>query len=121
MINQKHKFAILCLLTFFILGKFFVLLHSFSHSNQPSNLILSENKNFIEKIIFSHDKNKSHKNFDDCVLCSFSNLQNQIFLTDNIFFFSSFFILIFALRFYNFSKLSYLLTSKLSRAPPFIS
>jgi hypothetical protein len=121
MINHKHKFAILCLLAFFVLGKFLVLLHSFSHIEPTKSIVSLEEKSFFEKIIFSHSSNKTHKNFDDCALCSFSNAQSQIHLIDSFKLLISGFFLVFALRFFNFSRLSFLLTSHSSRAPPAIS
>ncbi len=101
--KTKIKFLVLFLLAIFVIGKSLVLFHSFSHQNP-----LAQN----------HDL--EHKK-DDCVLCSFASFQNQISFADFYCFAASGFMLIFALRFFNQNKLSFLLSSKSSRAPPRIS
>lgn len=121
MFKEKSKIALFLFLTLFILSKSLVLLHDFSHQNSLSfNSTKSlDNQSFLAKIF--HENKKSGKNFNDCFLCSFLNFQNQISVSSKFFFAASAFVLIFAYRFFDSSKLSFLLNSFSSRAPPFIS
>jgi hypothetical protein len=68
----------------------------------------------------SHDVNHV-KDFRHCAVCSFSNSQNKILVTTDVTFFAATFFLVFALRNFNRVKLSYLLTSYYSQAPPKVS
>jgi hypothetical protein len=102
----QSKFTKLCaffFLSIFVAGGSISLAHSFSHQSD----VVSQEKT-------------SHKTHD-CYSCSFSTFQNQISLTPNLAFYAAFFFVVFALRKFNRVKLSYLLTSKTSRAPPVIS
>jgi len=71
----------------------------------------------------SHHSSISHqaKDFHHCTICSFSNSQNQILAASDLVFVAAAFYFLFTLRFFNRVKLSYLTSSKHSRAPPFSS
>lgn len=121
------------LLTFFAAERIFVSTHEISHQNQPnflatSQVILQKNsgqlkqeknlyQSFFEKIF--HSNKKVAKN--DCLICSFSSFQDKIVFAVNPFFFAAFFYLIFCARKFSRIKLSYLLSSFSSRAPPAVS
>jgi hypothetical protein len=68
----------------------------------------------------SHDVHQV-KDFHNCALCSFSNSQNKILIAPEISLLVAAFFLVFALRNFNRVKLSYLLSSNQSRAPPKVS
>jgi hypothetical protein len=65
----------------------------------------------------SHDINHA-KDLHHCTICSVSNLQSQFLTFANPNFVAAIFFLIFALRNFNRVKLSYLLSSYNSQAPP---
>lgn len=83
------------LLTFFVVSKTLVAVHAFSHNQ------------------FSSAK--------DCAVCDFVHLQNQIAPTSDLVFLATFFCAVFIFRKFDRVKLSYLLRSYSSRAPPVIS
>jgi len=121
--NKFTAFAKIALLFCFVASASISLLHSFSHqvntSVEGSVVKVSTHKeNFFQKLIFSHNGKPLTKNFHDCFLCSFSNSQNQALISADLFFFTAAFFLVFALRFFDRVKLSYLLSSSYSRAPP---
>ncbi len=118
MFKKKSKIAILFLISCFILSKSLLLLHGFSHQNF-TNIAAIEDQNFLTKFFGEHKK--SGKSSDDCLLCSVLNLQNQISVIDSLSFAASCFLLIFAFRFFDSVKLSFLLASHHSRAPPTFS
>jgi hypothetical protein len=102
----QSKFTKLCaffFLAIFVAGVTISVAHSFSHQSDAAS-----------------QEKTSHKTHD-CYFCSFSAFQNQISLTPNLAFYAAFFFMVFALRKFNRVKLSYLLASKASRAPPVIS
>lgn len=113
--NLKQKLPIILLLTLFTLGQSFVLLHSFSHQKYFS--IAKEKQSFFQKIIFNHGDEKLVRPHHDCILLSFANLVNQILTADFSLIFASFY-LIFARRYFDSLKLSFLLSSSFARAPP---
>ena len=125
LMSEKNKFKHIAshffcafLLLLFVVSKFVSSAHGFSHlSGAASIKAASHDQNFLEKLIFSHSQERSAK-IDHCFLCSFSNSQNQISLSPNLFLALTFFILIFFSRNFNRVKLSYLRSSSLSRAPP---
>lgn len=124
--SKLSKFFIILSLTLLVLGSSLATLHSFSHhevaSSKTTSLkkVASLHKSFFEKIIFAHEKSSGKKS-EHCFLCAASNFQNQIFLTPNLIFTTAIFYLVFALRYFDRIKLSYLLSSKAPRAPPVIS
>ncbi len=83
------------LLTFFVVSKTLVAVHGFSHDQ------------------FSSKK--------DCAVCDFVHLQNQIAPVGDLVFLAAFFQAVFVFRKFDRVKLSYLLRSYSSRAPPVIS
>jgi hypothetical protein len=119
MLKTKFKILLLPLIVLFILGKSFVLFHGFSHYNfsNKAELVLDESSFLKTADKHQESQKKSH----DCILCNFVNFQNQVLTTSIIALIVSDFLLIFALRFFNRAKLSFLLNSFLSRAPPVIS
>jgi hypothetical protein len=119
------KFFLALLVVLLVLGSSFAVFHSFSHcktfSSKVSSLkIDSFQKSFFEKIAFANKKSSDQKP-ENCFLCAVSNFQNQTFLAPNLAFSTAIFYLIFALRYFDRVKLSYLFSSKSSRAPPVIS
>jgi hypothetical protein len=99
--SKFTKFLVIALLTIFVAAKTTALVHSFSH----------------HQINFSHEKSAHH----NCEICAFANFQNQILSAPNFAFVAIAFCLIFLARKFNRVKLSFLLSSYLSRAPPVIS
>jgi hypothetical protein len=123
--SKLFKFFIILSLALLVLGSSLATLHSFSHhevasSKTTSLKVTSLHKSFFEKIIFAHEKSSGKKS-EHCFLCAALNFQNQIFLTPNLIFTTAIFYLVFALRYFDRIKLSYLLSSKAPRAPPVIS
>ncbi|NBV06917.1 MAG: hypothetical protein EBS06_06765 [Proteobacteria bacterium] len=121
------KFLVALTLTLFVLSRGVFVLHEFSHHQLESAKALSSNslqlqsqQNFFEKLIFNHE-NSGNKKSENCFLCSFANFQNQTLATPNFAFAILAFCLVFLARKFNRLKLSYLLSSKASRAPPVIS
>ena len=123
------KFFYFFLLTVFVFGKFTSFTHNLSHQNQVSFESLSINaasdnsdpfktSHLQNKNLEKPSKNSNNTNFHDCLLCSFFNSQNHnIPLPNPILFLASFF-LVFFLRAFDREKLSFLLSSNSSRAPP---
>ena len=105
MLKAKLKFPLLLLVALLFLGNSFALFHSFSHDG------------FVKKI----EKHQPKKTLNDCAICAFSNLQNQVFVSNDLAIIAVGFLLIFALRFFDFNKLSFLLNCFSSRAPPAFS
>ncbi len=98
------------------------MLHVFSHqedSDQNSDITNFSETNFLDNIIFAHEKS-ADKKAPHCLFCSVSNFQNQISLAPNVALAMIFFYFIFSLRNFDRVKLSYLLSVKSSRAPPII-
>jgi len=98
---QFSKILILLLLTFFVVSKTFVVAHNSEHSLQH---LASDNIGY-----------------EDCEICSFANSQSQLVMTPNFMVVLTSFILLILVRKFDSVKLSYLLSSKSSRAPPFNS
>ena len=122
--SKISNLLISALLILFVLSNSVAMFHAFLHRASNSNevkLIKAElsHKSFFEKIIFSHNKS-SDKKSEHCFLCAASNFQNQIFLTPNLIFATAVFYLVFALRYLDRAKLSYLFSLKAPRAPPVI-
>ena len=123
--SKISKTLVIILMLLFVSSSSLVMLHAFSHNAVSSSEITSSktkvsHKSFFEKLIFAHDKSSGKKS-EHCFLCAASNFQNQIFLTPNLVFATAIFYLVFALRYLDRTKLSYLLSSKAPRAPPVIS
>ena len=136
MFKEKAKyisknFLLPILLVIFVAGRSVLLVHSFSHQefNQGINgskkiqQVTIQDKNILEKIIFVHSGNSSDsaKKAADCSLCTLSNLQNQVLFSSAFAFVVMAFYLAFISRDFNRVKLSYLLFSYSSRAPPQVS
>lgn len=92
--------------------------HSFSHQNSQTK-ILQTDAGFFEKIF--HGEKNSEKNPHDCFLCAAADFQNKILFSANFIFAAAIFYFIFSARKFSRVKLSYLLNSFSSRAPPVIS
>ena len=105
--NNLVKTLIAALLAIFVAGQFLALSHSFSH--QESLVKTSQE--------LPHQDHKA----SDCILCSFASSINNIAIFTLVTFSAISFYLAFARRKFSRVKLSYLLTSNLSRAPPAIS
>ena len=123
--SKVSKIFVSILLTLLVLGNSLFMLHSFSHHKITSNKIPSLNtevlhQSFFEKLIFAHKQYPTKKS-GHCFLCVAANFQDQISLTSNLIFVATIFYLVFLLRYFNYPKFSYLLSSKPPRAPPFIS
>ncbi len=106
MLKNQSKFLriiLLTLLTLFVVSKTIVVVHGFSHNQFGSVKILS---------------NETAK---DCQICDFVHLQNQIAPASDLVFLATFFCAVFAFRKFDRVKLSYLLRSYSSRAPPVVS
>lgn len=101
------KIFVVLLLALFVAGSSFSMLHAFSHHTS-----VVENS--------SNDKNPEQKS-THCLFCFFSNFQNHINLTPQLFFCVAAFYLAFISREFDRVKLSYLLSSNAPRAPPVIS
>jgi hypothetical protein len=99
--SNFNKLFVAFLLTIFVLGKGFSLIHAFNHSQN----------NFSKKEI-------SHQN---CEICAFANFQKQSSTTPSLEFFAAFLCVIFALHKFNRVKLSHLFLLKSPRAPPAVS
>ncbi|MBM5782280.1 MAG: hypothetical protein FJ368_02535 [Pelagibacterales bacterium] len=122
-LNQKYIFVSL-LLAFFLICQTVLLVHSFSHKINSSEIGFSDVENsFLEKAFLFHDKNdSSEKHSDDsCSLISLLNLQKQILLCPALLIAIAVFYNCFVKRIFNKVKLSYLLSSYFGRAPPQIS
>jgi hypothetical protein len=127
----SKNFLLPILLVIFVAGRSVLLVHSFSHQefNQGINgskkiqQVTIQDKNILEKIIFVHSGNSSDsaKKAADCSLCTLSNLQNQVLFSSAFAFVVMAFYLAFISRDFNRVKLSYLLFSYSSRAPPQVS
>jgi hypothetical protein len=99
--SQFSKILIILLLTFFVVGKTISVAHSFEHGLKHS---------------FSGDLNN-----ENCEICNFANAQSQLSITPNFKVILESFLLLILARKFDSIKLSYLLTSRSSRAPPVIS
>lgn len=107
----------------FIASRTLLMLHAFFHHDDGKQNVEVKNfaaANFLEKIIFTHEKSTDKKS-QHCLICAASNFQNHISLAPNLLLSALCFYLIFALRKFDRVKLSYLLSSKSPRAPPLIS
>jgi hypothetical protein len=104
--NNLANLLMTAILLLFVAGQFLSLSHSFSHHE---NVKISK-----ETPVEKHSKS-------DCVLCSFSNSLNQIIIFATTAFAVTYFYLAFFVRKFDRIKLSYLLTSNFSRAPPALS
>lgn len=105
--KNQHNFVkifIAAILAIFVAGQFLVLSHSFAH-----NEIVAK-----EKPVKQHEAK-------DCALCFLSNSFAQAIFVATFTFLAAYFLVNFALRKFDLVKLSYLLSSNLSRAPPAIS
>jgi hypothetical protein len=91
-------------LVLFIAGQGISLAHSFSHYEFSTK----------EQPLKKHHS-------ESCALCFSANFQNQIFANTALTFCLAIFYLTFFTRFFDRVKLSYILSSKSSRAPPFNS
>lgn len=123
--SKFTKFLVATLLILFVFSRGISLIHNFLHqelnSSETNSLATSHlEQSFFAKLIFAHEKS-SDKKFSHCLLCSFSNSQNQITPLANLIFCVAAFYLAFASRKFDRVKLSYLLSSKAPRAPPVIS
>lgn len=99
---------------FFASSQVFAVAHSFSHQDFFNQNPIQNSSGAKEK----GDPNHVDKN---CLLCALLNFYKQIFL-DHALIFTSFFVsFIFSARFFNFSKSSLIIYSKLPRSPPFQS
>lgn len=119
-----YKYFLLpLLLALFISSKAILFAHSLSHQFQHSNNFVTAENSILEKIISSHFANfaDASKKAEDCSLCELWNLQNQIVPVAVTIFAITAFYLAFISRDFNRVKLSYLLSSYSSRAPPQIS
>jgi hypothetical protein len=110
--KKQFRFLAIFLLLLFVMGQGFSLLHSLSHQEFGSAKTLQAE--------FSK-KSSDQKNSENCFFCSFANFQNQISFTPSQSFCVAFFCLAFAFRKFSREKLSYLLNSFYSRAPPALS
>lgn len=120
-------FPIPALLIFFVLSRSILLVHSFSHQkigheHKVEQAAFSQ-QNILEKIIFAHfgDSSDSTNKAVNCALCALANFQNQILFSASLSFVIMAFYLAFISRYFDRNKLSYLLSSYSSRAPPRIS
>jgi hypothetical protein len=145
--NQTRfaRFLTVILLILFVLSASLSLIHSFLHQNfewppqslsfkissdsQSNNSKNADNvkkpdavlvRSLWQKIIFAHHASDNKKT-SGCVLCSFHISQSQILALQNLTFDNALFCLFFAIRKFSRVKLSYLLTSRFSRAPPAFS
>ncbi|MBU6338445.1 MAG: hypothetical protein KGQ36_00505 [Rickettsiales bacterium] len=116
-------FLLPLLLALFISSKAVLFAHSLSHQFQHSNNFVTAENSILEKIISSHFANfvDASKKAENCSLCELWNLQNQILPVALAVFTILAFYLAFISREFNKVKLSYLLSSYYSRAPPAIS
>ena len=121
-INRKSNFSkcfLVFFLVFFAAYKSVVFLHSFSHLSKEISISQGNEGGLLKQMIFGHSKNH-HKNNYDCILYSAFNLQNNLLLSIFDFAILSYFMIFFT-RFFSRVKLSYLLSSYYSQAPPAIS
>ena len=95
--KNSYKFLIALLLAIFLIGRGVALQHS-----------------------FSHDQDHSHKT-EHCSVCSFSNFSSGGTEPQSLIFVVTAFLLLISSREFSRVKLSYLLSSRCSRAPPRIS
>lgn len=111
------------LLVLFLISRSVLFAHSFSHQFQHSNNFVIAENSILEKIVSSHFANftDASKKAENCSLCELWNLQNQILPTAVAVFVIAAFYLAFICREFNKVKLSFLLSSYSSRAPPAIS
>jgi hypothetical protein len=116
-------FLLPLLLVLFISSKTILFAHSFSHQFQHQDNVKISESSFLEKIISSHFANfaDASKKAENCSLCELWNLQNHILPTAATVFVIAAFYLAFISRYSNRVKISYLLSSYSSRAPPAIS
>lgn len=106
----KTFFAV-SFLVIFIFSIFFANFHSFGHN-------FSKNFSKIEKIDGFFEKNQENHNIFNCSFCLSNNFHNNSFLALKITFSAMLFYMAFARRYFSSVKLSYLLNSFSSRAPP---
>jgi hypothetical protein len=129
-IFSKNKFLTLLLIAYFVISGTVLVAHNFSHQiakDFPGKIILNSENSALLKIIFSdgikNDLHSGQKNQGptSCDLCSLFAFNNQLLTTTLISYLilSCYFIRNFRVN--DKIKLSYLRTSFLSRAPPFIS
>ena len=128
MFSKKQRsiykyFLLPIFLVLFVTCKAVLFFHSFSHQLPVKNYVINVENNIIEKIISTHFANftDSSKKAENCSLCEISNFQNQLLPFTYLFLAILAFYLAFVSRDFNRVKLSYLLSSYSSRAPPQIS
>ncbi len=99
---QFSKILIALLITFVVICKTAAVAHSSGH-------------------VFKNLISENSSNHEQCEICDGLNLQNQTLTTANFIVVLGSFILLILIRKFDSVKLSYLLSSKSSRAPPVIS
>lgn len=127
-IGVKYKFFTALLLACFACASIFLTIHSFSHNfSQKSGVNLVGEKtsliasNFVEKTFPIKSHSSSKHDISSCALCFFSNIQNNNIIAASVIFMVAAFYLFLIWRKFDRTKLAYLSSSFLSRAPPFVS
>lgn len=110
------KFLLCLALVLLITSQSISLVHKISHDGA----LVSGKENIFAKIFFPHSTEQSSKTglADNCALCSVSNFHKQILFNVSLIFLGTIFYLTFFTRIFSRVKLSYILSSKASRAPP---
>ena len=113
----------------FVCASIYLTVHSFSHQavfSQESSFTASAEPFFVaESSFFAKNFSKNHKSsnhdLSNCSLCFFSSVNNNAIFSAAIIVVAATFHLFFTGRKFNRVKLSYLSSSRHSRAPPFVS